>query len=184
MGKKKHIQLLARNFMRKIAHGYTINLHQIAQQLNTQICYRNDMPRNVNGVTIPLQDGSYIIAIKSPQPFLSERFSIAREIAHIVLGHCAEGIVITSSSEMHNPGIFPCDWESFAFALEMLVPLEELRYSLSAYEVLDIDRLCTLYGVAGEIIKTRLNEIGLIQSSHALPHTLSLVNCGAYGTAH
>src|SRR5208337_2907578 len=94
---------------------------------------------------------------------------------HIVLGHCAEEIVVTSSSEMHNASILRNDMESYAFALEMLVPLEELKYSLSAYDFVDIDKLSTLYGVAGEIIKTRLNEIGVIP--HNLPHTLSLENC-------
>ncbi len=178
MRSEKLVQLSVRNFMRKIGSCYPANLQYIAQQGNIQICYVDEMPKNVNGATIPLQDGSHIIAIRSRQPLLDERFSIAREIAHIVLGHCTGGIIITSSSELHDKGLFKYDWESYAFAIEMLVPLEELRNTLSAHEVLDIDKLCTLYGVSGEIIKTRLNEIGAIRFSPTLPHTLSLVSCG------
>jgi len=178
MGNKELIQLSVRNFMQSIGPHYPVNLQQIAQQVNTHIYYRSDMPHNVNGATIPLQDGSYIIAIKSRQPILNERFAIAQEIAHIVLGHCTGGIIITSSSELHDQGIFQYDWESYAFAVEMLVPLEELKHTLAAHEILDIDKLCTLYGVSGEIIKTRLNEIGAIRFNPSLPHTLSLVSCG------
>ena len=178
MGNKELIQLSVRNFMQRIGPNYPANLQQIARQLNTDIYYRSDMPHNVNGATIPLRDGSYIIAIKSHQPIFKQRFAIAQEIAHIVLGHCAGGIIITSSSELYNRGTFPYYFESCVFALEMLVPLEELKHTLDAHEVLDIDKLCTLYGVSGEIIKTRLNEIGAIRFYPSLPHTLSLVNCG------
>lgn len=178
MGNKELIQLSVGKFMQRIGLHYPVNLQQITQQVNTDIYYRSDMPHNVNGATIPLQDGSYIMAIRSRQPIFNERFAIAQEIAHIALGHCTGGIIITSSSELYDQGIFPYDWESYAFALEMLVPLEELKHTLAAHEVLDIDKLCTLYGVAGEIIKTRLNEIGAIRSNLPLPHTLSLVSCG------
>ena len=177
MRHKELVHISARNFMQEMGPCYPANLHQIAQQMNVQIHYRSDLPNNVNGATIPLIDGSYAVAIRSSQPFLNERFSIAREIAHIVLGHCAEGIIITSASEMCNQGVFPFDRESYAFALEMLVPLEELKQTLSTCEVLDIDKLCTLYGVSGEIIKIRLHELGLIQSIPSLPHTLSLAGC-------
>lgn len=173
MRSKKLVQLSARNFMQENGSCYPVNLQHIAQQGDIQICYIDNMPNNVNGVTIPLQDGSYIIAIRSRQPLLNERFSLAREIAHIVLGHSAEGIIITSTQD-----IFPGDWESHAFALEMLVPLEELKYILSTNEVPDIDKLCTLFGVSGEIIIERLNEIGLIQFNPTMPYTLSLVSCG------
>ncbi len=178
MGNKELIQLAVRNFMQRIGPHYPVNLQQIAQQVNTDIYYRSDMPHNVNGATIPLQDGSYVITIKSHQPFFNERFALAQEIAHIVLGHCTGGIVITSSSELYDQGIFPCDWESYAFASEMLIPLEELKQALVAHEVLDIDKLCTLYGVSGEIIITRLNETGAIWFNRTLPYTLSLVSCG------
>src|SRR5208283_2697581 len=177
MRNKELVQRSARIFMQEIGPCYPANLHQIAQRMNIQIHYRSDLPQNVNGATVPLNDGSYVVAIKSHQSFLNERFSIAREIAHIVLGHCAEGIVITSALEMHNQGVPPCDRESYTFALELLVPLEQLKHAVSESEFLDIDKLCTLYGVSGEIIKTRLDELGLIQSIPSLPHTLSLVCC-------
>ncbi len=178
MGNKELMQLSVRNFMRRIGPHYPVNLQQIAQRVNTDIYYRSDMPHNVNGATIPLKDGGYIIALKSRQPIFNERFALAQEIAHIALGHCAGGIIITSSYESYNQGIFPYDWESYAFAKEMLVPLEELKHILAAQEVLDIDKLCTLYGVSGEIMKKRLNEIGAIRSNPALPYTLSLASCG------
>jgi Zn-dependent peptidase ImmA (M78 family) len=177
VGKKELIQLAVQNFMKKIGPNYPVNLQQVARQVNTYVYNRSDMPHNVNGATIALKDGSYIIAIKSRQPIFNERFAIAQEIAHIVLGHCTGGIIITSPSEMYDQGIFPCDWESYAFALEMLVPLEELKHTLDAHEVLDIDKLCTLYGVSGEIIKTRLKEIDATQFNPTLPYTLSLVCC-------
>lgn len=179
MGNKKFIQFLAHKFMQSIGPCYPVNLHRIARQINSDICYRHDMPRTVNGATIPLRNGSYIITIKSHQPLFNERFSVAREIAHIVLGHCTDEIVVTSSAEVHNFGIFRYDMESYTFAMEMLVPMDELKCSLSAFEVLDIDRLCTLYGVGGDVIKTRLNELGSIRFNQTLPHTLSLSNCSA-----
>ena len=177
MGNKEFIQLSVRNFMQRIGPYYPVNLQQIAQILKADIYYRGDMPNNVNGATIPFHDGSYIIAIKSRQSIFNERFAIAQEIAHIVLGHCASGIIITSLYERYDQGTFTYDWESYAFALEMLVPLEELRLTLAAHEVLDIDKLCTLYGVSGEIIKTRLNEIDAFRFNAPMPHTLSLISC-------
>lgn len=177
MRSRELVQLAARSFMQTIGPYYPVSLHQVAQQMNVQIHYSSDLPGKIGGATIPVSDGSYVVVTKSHQPFLNERFSIALGIAHIVLGHCSEGIVVTSLLEMCEKGVLSCDREAYIFALEMLVPLEELKHTVAACEVLDIDKLCTLYGVSGEIMKTRLDESGMIQSVPYMPHTLSLANC-------
>ena len=105
-----------------------------------------------------------VIGVNQEQPPVRQRFSIAHEIGHFILGHHTETIV---DSEEISEGRFGLDspnkiqeQEANYFASELLMPAESLKKDFSKLK--DTKALANLYQVSEQALWIRLMNLKLI----------------------
>ncbi len=132
-----------------------VPIEKIAELFSLKIVYYPKFPDHISG-TISRQDDFNIIGVNSNHPKVRQRFSIAHELGHFLLGHDHIHIVDDTFDK-------PTDKEQGAnkFAAEILIPLEMLKADIANNEY-DIPALSQRYEVSEQAMSIRLLETGLI----------------------
>ncbi len=105
---------------KKFASEYGIfrekDLESILGELNVGLYAACDMPEEISGITIKSGKKRYVFIINQQQDRFERITSIVCQIAHIILGHCRNRIVITSDIKNSKS---QQDKEAYRFALEL-----------------------------------------------------------------
>lgn len=127
------------------------------------------------GITVqkdPFMDGSGMIELKSSGPVITvkdtevgtrQRFTIAHEIGHLVLGHL-NGVSALHRDEASNftTGVFmPVEREANQFAAELLMPGRVVSYAISERGYTRLESLAALFGVSEVAMSWRLKNLGI-----------------------
>ncbi|OGF20574.1 hypothetical protein A2316_00480 [Candidatus Falkowbacteria bacterium RIFOXYB2_FULL_38_15] len=135
-----------------------IPLEKVANLFSIKVIYYPSFPDHVSGIIIN-REGLLAIGINSDKPKVRQRFTLAHELGHFLLGHEIDEKIIE--------GIYdrPTDQEREAneFAAELLVPKDFLEKDIKEkLIVLKIPELARRYEVSEQAISVRLLETGLI----------------------
>jgi hypothetical protein len=161
---KRQIQSIALKFLVSHKLSPPIDFKKAAKTVNAELVFI-EMPKSVSGLIIaPMPDMPvYGISINSRHSHYHQRFTIAHEIGHLLLGHL-EGRCpnITMFSDVGNfsLGIYPREREANIFAAEMLIPTPHIKDIVFSAGWRDINSLCRLYGASQQAIRIKLKEIG------------------------
>lgn len=137
-----------------------IPIEKIAELFSLKVVYYSKFPDNISG-TIIRQENLNAIGVNSNHPEVRQRFSIAHELGHFLLGHDHAHIVDDTFDK-------PTDKEQEAnkFAAEILMPTEMLKKDISENEY-DIPSLANKYKVSEQAMSIRLLETGMINKIKA-----------------
>ncbi|PSF12409.1 ImmA/IrrE family metallo-endopeptidase [Marinobacter shengliensis] len=103
--------------------------------------------------------GSFVCAYNGLEPPYRNRFTIAHELGHVLLGHVAPGKKRKRDTTFNSNG----DWDEVdanAFAAELLMPEAYVREK--AKTMTDISDLASFFGVSPTAIKNRLKNLGIL----------------------
>lgn len=102
--------------------------------------------------------GNPVITYNPNENYVRNRFTIAHELAHHVLGHGAR--------DRNNPIDFtlssfdPKEVEANKFAAYLLMPPDSVRAAITMARVNSVEELATLFQVSRSAMKYRLKELG------------------------
>ncbi len=160
----KQIQSIALKFLASHKLSPPVDIKKASEIINAELVFI-EMPKSVSGLIIaPTPDmPAYGISINSRHSHYHQRFTVAHEIGHLLLGHL-EGSHpnITMFSDIQNfaLGHHPREREANIFAAEMLIPTPHIKDIVFSAGWRDINSLCRLYGASQQAIQIKLKEIG------------------------
>lgn len=118
---------------------------------------------DVSGM-IELKNGRPVITYNSSDAAVRQRFTVAHEIGHYVLGHLGAGKTKFRDPASHFSSATHSieEREANRFAANLLMPEATVKYAVERRGVHSIDRLAELFGVSQVAMKYRLENLGLI----------------------
>ncbi|MBS1914075.1 MAG: ImmA/IrrE family metallo-endopeptidase [Bacteroidetes bacterium] len=172
------IEQLALDTRRKtIVDGPSIPVHEIAVLLGMRIEYP-ELGKDISGLLL-IEDGQPIIGINSKHPHVRQRFTIAHEIAHYVLGHIHHSDIFVDEDNFlkvyrrdiprSRDNKRERDANTFAGALLMPSNLlhEELdNRSLGLFDDKDWKKLADRFEVSTQALLIRLTKLGFFGPSY------------------
>lgn len=117
---------------------------------------REEQCKRSDGFTI-LYEGTYYIFYSDNCMTERQRFTVAHEIGHIVLGHLSEGGYTTRNREP-KPGDHPIETQANQFAARLLAPACVLN-ALNAATTKEISELCGISMQAAEFRTFRMQTL-------------------------
>lgn len=135
-----------------------IPLEKVANLFSIKIIYYNAFPDHISGMIVD-QKEFIAIGINKNHPKVRQRFTIAHELGHFLLGHEIPEKIIDDSFDK------PIDKEKEAnkFASELLMPKDFLEKDLAkGNEILKIPDLARRYMVSEQAMSIKLMNSGLI----------------------
>lgn len=117
-----------------------------------------NLPDNISGrISYDFGKNSYIIAVNENHHPNRQRFTIAHELGHYVLGHGSKEDVLYRNGESD-----PDEVEANAFAAEILMPKGVVRHLIFEQDITDIRVLAKKLWVSDDAMYYRLKNLGLI----------------------
>lgn len=150
-----------------------IDVEKIAKHLGLQVI-RQDLGADVSGLLITGQ-GSAIIAVHESQIPTRQRFTIAHEIGHHVMGHqfgdgqvhVDHGFVITPRNSRSETGADPKEVEANQFAAALLMPStlierEIIERGMTPLMDTHVQQLAVTFSVSEQAMTIRLSSLGYL----------------------
>jgi Zn-dependent peptidase ImmA (M78 family) len=132
-----------------------VPIEKVAELFAIKVFPYQGFPDNISG-TITKQKNSVIIGVNSNHAVVRQRFTIAHELGHFLLGHELGEKIIDDVFDR------PTDKEKEAneFAAELLMPTDFLKQDIN--KKLKIPELARRYMASEQAISIRLLKTGLI----------------------
>lgn len=151
--------------------GPPVDVERIARHLSLTIAHEA-LPKTISGFLQRQPSGRATIVVNSNHLMGRQRFTIAHEIGHFVLGHYENEIYVDKTYRVQfrsdAPEVsHPEEVQANTFAAALLMPKamlrEDVRQRAHGNNIEDdvIDTLMKRYGVSERALLIRLNTIGL-----------------------
>lgn len=150
-----------------------VPIEEIANYLGAKVHYK-PLKDDLSGMVLIEEDGKAVIGINSLHPETRQRFTLAHEVAHLIL-HCKETLhldgamrtFISYRNVYSSLGLSRKEIEANRFAAELLMPESFLKVDLAVdKDRLDpedlIEKLSLKYQVSVQCMTLRLNHLHLI----------------------
>lgn len=153
----KYIELAATNALQSVnCSEPPVALEQIVEKVGLKI-----VPFDFHqGISAVLKPELSVIGVNKNHHPVRQRFSIAHELGHFLLGHNVGHEQEIVDDEFTKP--FPQEKEANAFASALLMPSEWLKKSVTKTG-LDLEELAKQYNVSKQALTIRLLALGLIK---------------------
>jgi len=132
-----------------------VPIEKIAELFSIKIFPYPNFPDNISG-TIVNQNDSAIIGVNSNHAIVRQRFTIAHELGHFLLGHELGEKIIDDVFDKPNDK----EREASEFAAELLMPRDFLKQDV--LKKIKIPDLAKQYMVSEQAMSIRLLKTGLI----------------------
>jgi len=134
-----------------------VPVERVAELFSLKIVYYSKFPDSVSGAIIQ-EEGLNAIGVNSNHPKVRQRFTIAHELGHYIMGHDDTRIIDDTFDKPTNK-----EQEANKFAAELLMPRNMLKRDIEEKEY-DIPMLAKRYEVSEQAISVRLLETALINN--------------------
>jgi len=135
-----------------------VPIDKVAELFSLKVVYYSKFPNSISG-TIVQQDDFSAIGINSNHHSVRQRFSIAHELGHFLLGHDITKIIDDAYGWQTDK-----EQQANNFAAEILIPYNFLKKDIeNNSHFFDIPTLARRYDVSEQAMSIRLLETGLIK---------------------
>lgn len=134
-------------------------LEKVAEFFALPIVYYPKFPDSISGTVIQEED-LLAIGVNDKHPRVRQRFTIAHELGHYILGHDTSKILDDKFDKDSDK-----EKEANKFASELLMPIEILKRDLSSKKW-NIPSLAKRYEVSEQAMTIRLMEANLINNTN------------------
>lgn len=129
-----------------------------------------DLEGDISGFLLRQDDGSPVIGVNSHHPRVRQRFTVAHELGHYLLGaedslHIDRKFELKLRSNLSSQGVDSDEMEANLFAAELLMPGFLLNHDLEDAQPFDISdeseirRLARKYGVSSQALMIRISSL-------------------------
>lgn len=136
-----------------------IPIEKVAELFSLSIIYYPKFPDSISGTIIKDED-LHAIGVNENHPKVRQRFTIAHELGHYIMGHDENKILDDSFDKDTDK-----EREANKFASEILMPYEILKADIES-EPHDIPSLARKYEVSEQAMAIRLLESTLINNKN------------------
>ena len=147
-----------------------ISVESVARHISAQIRYEPFEGQNLSGMAYRQPDGARFIGVNALHSKKRQRFTIAHEIAHLVLHtkddfHLDEAFLIGNRDDRSALAIDDKEIEANQFAAELLMPAEWVLNDLRGRHIdfeedeMFIRELAEKYGVSAQAMTIRLSAL-------------------------
>lgn len=135
-----------------------IDPKQLIDNIDDLQVVSENLPDNISGrINYDFNKNSYIITVNENHHPNRQRFTIAHELGHYVLGHGSKEDVLYRNGDSD-----PDEVEANAFAAEILMPKGVIRHLIFEQDITDIRILAKKLWVSDDAMYYRLRNLGLI----------------------
>jgi len=109
-----------------------------------------------------IRDGQKVIQYESSHSRVRQRFTIAHELGHHVLGHTAQGKQFRDTPNNYRMSSAPAEVEANTFAAELLMPASVVDFAIFTKNIRGIKNLAKAFDVSEAAMAIRLKTLGVI----------------------
>lgn len=147
----------AREILQRYGTKFPVDVLGIAQRMGFEVIPESYTPY---GGMAEIVDDRKIIRFRSTDPLRRQRFTIAHEIGHHLLGHTHGGACCRDDD--YTPGSDRKEREANAFAAELLVPSNYLQFVMEHAQYKSVQDIADRFDVSGAVIEYRLKDLGYL----------------------
>jgi len=137
-----------------------VDVESIARQLGADVQYGD-----LGGLSgeVALQDRVPVIKVNSNDSLTRQRFTIAHELGHLMLGHLADGKKFRDPSKNYTLGNYdPKERDANYFAAALLMPDDAVRAYAAGMDSPTATTLANAFGVSNAAMGIKLKMLGII----------------------
>lgn len=131
-----------------------VNPVTIAKQLDLKVIYGGD-DLELSG---SFDDKTNTIFVNEDDSLNKQRFTIAHEIGHAVLGH---GSSPRTKIRYNQTNFQFKEYEANLFAAELLMPIEAINYMIKQTEI-SLKEMAEVFSVSNQALEIRLKRLGYL----------------------
>ncbi|HEV7423573.1 MAG TPA: ImmA/IrrE family metallo-endopeptidase [Candidatus Paceibacterota bacterium] len=132
-----------------------VAVNRVAELFSVPIINYSYFPQSISG-TIVKQNDSSIIGVNDNQAMVRQRFTIAHELGHFLLGHDHDTHIDERFDESNQ-----IERDANKFAAELLMPIDFLKNDIKS-GITNVPVLAKRYQVSEQAMAVRLLETSLI----------------------
>lgn len=113
---------------------------------------------------VEICDGKPLITYNTSEPPMRQRFTVAHELGHVVLGHltAAHPKFRDSAANFSSSAHQREERDANRFAAQLLIPADTVEYAVVQKKIFGIAQLAKIFGVSPIAMEYRLKNLGLI----------------------
>ena len=149
----------ARNLIESAHAALPVKLSALASNLGVRVV-ASTLPAGISGELRPTTDGSYVISINRHDSSRRQRFTVAHELAHLLLhrDHIGTGI---KDDALYRSGLSDArEAEANRLAAEILMPMSLVKQKLQAHGGVATEdvvaKLAVEFGVSDAAMRIRM----------------------------
>ncbi|HDM8201023.1 ImmA/IrrE family metallo-endopeptidase [Vibrio sp. B172a] len=132
-----------------------VNVEDIAYKMGIKINKTRD---DNHGSAYIDENGNKAINIDDSMPYSRQRYAIAHEIGHHVLGH-----VIDNGEKFYYYGhIESCENDAHLFARQLTMAKPVIDHILGAADISSVEQMSSIFGIEASKMRVRLKELKLV----------------------
>lgn len=136
-----------------------VDVEKVAEFFSLNVIYYPKFPDSISGTIIKDVD-LHAIGVNANHPKVRQRFTIAHELGHYIMGHDQKTVLDNSFDKKTDN-----EKEANKFASELLMPIDFLKNDLDK-ENYNIPSLAKKYEVSEQAMSIRLLETNLIHHNN------------------
>lgn len=125
--------------------SYRFSLETLASLLKAEVVYVDNLP--VDGVTFLSPSGVYLIVVNGSSSYVRQRYTLAHEIAHLILNHKMGFFSFNTKQER----------QANRLAAEILMPEENFIQEVNKGRT--VAELCRIFQVSKQAVIVRIGDL-------------------------
>jgi Zn-dependent peptidase ImmA (M78 family) len=168
--RKRYVKSIARELLNQYeVSDPPVPVERIAKAEGVSLVLK-DLEGDISGFLLRRDDGSPVIGVNSHHPRVRQRFTVAHELGHYLLGdedslHIDRKFELKLRSNLSSQGVDSDEIEANLFAAELLMPGFLLNQDIEDAQPFDISdeseirRLAKKYGVSSQALMIRISSL-------------------------
>ncbi len=140
-----------------------IDVFGIAEKHGVRVEGSEEVAQDGLSGKVCIEDGTPVIRYNPQDTEVRQRFTIAHELGHLVLGHVRNGECHRDPRKNYNTQVFdPDERDANVFAATLLMPVPAVRIALQHINDVSLEKLANLFKVSKTAMEIRLKSMGIL----------------------
>lgn len=148
-----NVRVLANNVLAQFWAGRPVPVDPF--EIATKLGYELKPFFDASGWFKPSEGAKGAIYYNPSEPYVRQRFTVAHELGHALMGHGERPRDTSSSMNSYEP----VEVEANCFAAELLMPVATVRSAVDQFSITDISVLAAGFNVSESAMKFRMKNL-------------------------
>lgn len=140
-----------------------VDVAAIAKRRGVRVLADEELVKEGLSGKVCIEDGEAVIRYNPQDAEVRQRFTVAHELGHLVLGHVRGSACHRDPSKNYNTQVFDAnERDANVFAAHLLMPPPAVRIALGHVKGANLEKLARLFKVSKTAMEIRLKSMGLL----------------------